>query len=76
MGGFESFIGTASVATPAAAPNRSNTGVIALTENQISTLPPSRERKLASVAKQQGTDIAHLRMLDIEALKDVLGRKW
>lgn len=69
MGKFEFLIGTVPVATPAAAPNRSNTGVIALTENQISTLPPSRERKLASVAKQQGTDIAHLRMLDIEAFR-------
>lgn len=34
MGGFESF-GTAPVATPAADPNRSNTGVIALTDNIV-----------------------------------------
>ena len=69
MGGFESFIGTAPVATPAAAPNRSNTGVIAVTEQQINTIPKSRAKRLSRIARQQGQDIAHLRMLGIESFR-------
>lgn len=40
-----------------------------MTDYQISTLPKSRRRKLASVATRQGVDIAHLRLLDIEAFR-------
>lgn len=40
-----------------------------MTDHQISTLPKSRRRKLANVATRQGVDIAHLRLLDIEAFR-------
>lgn len=40
-----------------------------MTDYQISTLPKSRRRKLANVATRQGVDIAHLRLLDIEAFR-------
>lgn len=42
---------------------------ITVTEQQLTTIPKSRAKRLAKIAKQQGADIAHLRLLGIESFR-------